>query len=363
MDNDGIFKLFAPCIPVNGFSRSLICDVYRGRFRYIPNALYYILTKLQNKTVSQIKNYFGNENDDIIDEYIEFLIKNEFGTFLTAEEAKRFPKLSLEFEVPYNISNAIIDINKNSDHNYKNIIDELFSLHCYYYELRFYDKMSNIEIKKILDSFNTGLCKSINLIIAATNEINSKFLKFLFDNYPIAQMHLHSFLTNDKKNIRDKLKNYPITISEVQLYGHQCCGNINLRNFNTNVQLFNESNQFNSCLNRKIGISSCGKIKNCPSMNQIYGRVGKQKIKDIIHSAEFQKIWNISKDKINVCKDCEYRYICIDCRAFIDDPSDPYSKPLKCGYNPYTNKWESWSLNPLKMETIKYYKLKEVKSD
>ncbi|NIG32274.1 grasp-with-spasm system SPASM domain peptide maturase, partial [Enterobacter sp. Ap-916] len=31
------------------------------------------------------------------------------------------------------------------------------------------------------------------------------------------------------------------------------------------------------------------------------------------------------------------------------------SKPLKCGYNPYTGEWEEWSINPLKQKAIKYY--------
>ncbi|WP_161094292.1 hypothetical protein [Elizabethkingia anophelis] len=31
------------------------------------------------------------------------------------------------------------------------------------------------------------------------------------------------------------------------------------------------------------------------------------------------------------------------------------SKPLKCGYNPYTGEWEDWNKNILKQKAIKYY--------
>jgi len=41
-----------------------------------------------------------------------------------------------------------------------------------------------------------------------------------------------------------------------------------------------------------------------------------------------------NKDKIDVCKDCEYRYACLDCRCFRMN-EDIYSKPKKCKYNPY----------------------------
>ena len=63
----------------------------------------------------------------------------------------------------------------------------------------------------------------------------------------------------------------------------------------------------------------------------------------------------IKKENIDSCKDCEFRNICTDCRAYIEVPSNYHSKPLKCGYNPYTNVWEEWSTNPLKQMAIEHY--------
>jgi hypothetical protein len=42
----------------------------------------------------------------------------------------------------------------------------------------------------------------------------------------------------------------------------------------------------------------------------------------------------------------------------VENPRDPYSKPLKCGYNPYTAEWAEWSQHPLKQDAIAYYGLK-----
>jgi hypothetical protein len=66
------------------------------------------------------------------------------------------------------------------------------------------------------------------------------------------------------------------------------------------------------------------------------------------------------KDQIEVCKDCEFRYICTGCRAYLEDPEDIHSKPLKCGYNPYTCEWEEWSTNPLKQKAIEHYGMQEL---
>ena len=46
----------------------------------------------------------------------------------------------------------------------------------------------------------------------------------------------------------------------------------------------------------------------------------------------------MTKDHINVCKDCEFRYCCHDCRP--DSLSnDVYAKPWYCTYNPYSGEW------------------------
>ncbi len=49
---------------------------------------------------------------------------------------------------------------------------------------------------------------------------------------------------------------------------------------------------------------------------------------------DFQKVWTIRKDDIEICRECELRYACQDCRAYLSDPSHIYSKPQKCTYNP-----------------------------
>lgn len=124
--------------------------------------------------------------------------------------------------------------------------------------------------------------------------------------------------------------------------------------------MFAESKSYNSCLNRKISIDINGNIKNCPSMPQSFGNIRDTTLQEAIEHKDFKKYWSITKDQIDVCKDCEFRYICTDCRAYKENPEDDYSKPLKCGYSPYTNKWEEWSTNPLKQKAIEYYDMQEL---
>jgi SPASM domain peptide maturase of grasp-with-spasm system len=122
-----------------------------------------------------------------------------------------------------------------------------------------------------------------------------------------------------------------------------------------------------SCLNREISIDADGNIKNCPSMKESFGNIRDTTLAEAIEKPGFKKYWDINKDQIAVCKDCEFRYICTDCRAYVEDPHDAsgpdgtnLSKPLKCGYNPYTGEWAEWSTNPLKQKAIDFYGMREM---
>lgn len=169
-----------------------------------------------------------------------------------------------------------------------------------------------------------------------------------------------------KKN-QPTLKKNSINIHYVKnhLYNKKCCGFITPDFFMLNRHCFAESKNSNNCLNGKISIDINGDIKNCPSMPESYGNIKDTSLEEVINKPGFKKYWNITKDDIEVCRDCEFRYICTDCRAYTErtkfgDEGLDLSKPLKCGYNPYTNEWAEWSTNPLKQKAIEYYGMQEI---
>ena len=87
-------------------------------------------------------------------------------------------------------------------------------------------------------------------------------------------------------------------------------------------------------------------------MPESYGNIKDTTLEEALNKPGFKKYWTVTKDDIEICKDCEFRHVCTDCRAYTErtkfkDGID-LSKPLKCGYNPYTGRWANWSTNPLK---------------
>jgi len=75
-------------------------------------------------------------------------------------------------------------------------------------------------------------------------------------------------------------------------------------------------------------------------MGTSFGDANQESFHDVIQNEEFKVKTSINKDQIAICQDCEFRYICTDCRAYLLDQDNPLSKPLKCAYDPYTGVWK-----------------------
>ncbi len=136
--------------------------------------------------------------------------------------------------------------------------------------------------------------------------------------------------TGAKKNKSIRKKQTKILFSKEKSFSDFCYSHKS--KFILDEQLYFEGLKYNTCLNKKVTIDSNGKVKNCLFMPETYGDY--IDINLIINSKKFQKIWRLSKDRIDICKDCEKRYMCVDCRAFRENKQLD-SKPNNCNYDPY----------------------------
>ena len=353
------FKLFANCIVVRGYKRSVIVDLQRINVHFIPNDLDEILTKCKSVKIEDIYVEYGEENIEIIKDYFINLENLDLGFFCEEIELDYFPDLKLDYKSPFAINNAVIE-NFNLKKDYSDTIGQLENLGCEYLELVFYNLIDNNDLISFLDSFYYSSIKYIGLIIKDDITINNDFLK----NITSTKLRLTKIIihTSEREELLDfeefNLTN--IIYTQKKITEFKFCGNVDEKYFTSNVSHFTESQHYNSCLNKKIAIDKDGNIKNCPAISQSFGNIKNTTLEEALQHKDFKKYWNITKDQIDICKDCEFRHICTDCRAYIEDPENQYSKPLKCGYDPYTNQWEEWSTNPLKQKAIQYYGMQEL---
>jgi SPASM domain peptide maturase of grasp-with-spasm system len=359
------FKLYANCIPVKGISSSIICDIQKGSYWKIPNLLASILDAIQNNglTIEALKAHYSNEYDAGIDSYFDFLINLGLGFYTDTPES--FPPLSLEWDWPADVTNAILDVYSLDDYPVETALMQLSELGCSAVQLRFYTFEKLDRIYSTLAPFAKSRIKSFELVLKYGEDLSHEnLLHFYKQNLKISSLVFHSCPEDKTETIREwDMDRFDVIFIRNKITSSLNCGVINKIQFSSNLSLFTESQHHNSCLNRKIAIDVDGSIKNCPSLPQSFGNIKETQLREALEHPDFKKYWNITKDQIEVCKDCEFRYICTDCRAYTENPDDNYSKPLKCGYNPYTNTWEEWSTHPLKQQAIDYYGMRKILPD
>lgn len=348
MDNS-YFILYACCLPVKGAKRSMLCDVQRNSFNLIPNGLYELLDEHRTKTVGATKAHYKHQYDETIAEYFDFLVKNEFGFYCEEVELVLFPDIDLHWDVPFYITNAIIDVDENSKHDFVSIFDQFEQLGCKHFQIRCYVEKPLLYFEEILEKLENRRIISVELIIKNDTEITLERLNVLTDKYTrIHNLVVHSAPESEIRH-RDSSGMGNIVFVQQAIDNESHCGIISQDYFSINLKTFTESQKHNTCLNRKISIDAEGNIKNCPSMTKSYGNIRDTTLHEAIHKPGFKDMWFIHKDQIEVCKDCEFRHICTDCRAYLKDPDNLYSKPAKCSYDPYTATWgeDNPTNNPL----------------
>lgn len=113
--------------------------------------------------------------------------------------------------------------------------------------------------------------------------------------------------------------------------------------FETTSRSFLYAMNFNPCWGHMLFLRYDGKVVPCPhARNFVLGDVRKDSFIEILKTASLQA-WSITLDKVEICRECEFRYLCSDCRplAFEENTAKLMKKNYRCLYDPYTGKWQN----------------------
>jgi SPASM domain peptide maturase of grasp-with-spasm system len=355
------FKIFSNCTVTRGFTRSLISDLQRGTSEFIPNSMAEVIVELNsNIPINSIYAEYGDENKETIKEYIDFLERKDLGFYCDNEDIKRFSALNESFKTPSHITNIVIEIKKDEIFRLKEYINSLNLLLCRNVCLVFYENLEMNDYLLLNSFFEESIVENIEIINLFDNFINNLFLEKLSKEFnkltrvTIFQSPFEKVILWNNNILMD------VVFLTKSITNFKFCGGVSADYFNVNLNKYLEAVNHNSCLHKKLGIDINGNIKNCPAMSQSFGNTKDIALEEAINHEAFKKYWNLTKNEIEICKDCEFRHVCTDCRAYTEQSHTnkeglDTSKPLKCGYDPYTGEWEEWSTNPLKQKAIQHY--------
>jgi len=322
-------NIYSNCVLSKGYNRSIICDLQFSEYEYISNDLYDILEKSKYYSLEEIYNTIDTKNHKIVNEYIDFLVNKNYIN-ISEKRILQTDNNNTNTNKKEVFTNAIIEIGENTDNDlFSKTIDFLSELGVWAVQI-IIKKTKNK--KKYFNIINNSIFRHIEII---TNKSTYLSINSLFDN----RIHKVSIYECSKyDNIKSELYYITTTTDNLSEIKHKC-GRVDLCKFHANIYFYNDYLIGNTCLYGKICINELGEIKRCLFSEEIYGNVRDKE--NLIRDPLFFKMASIRKDEIDICKDCEHRIMCMDCRLHIKDKENKYSAPKYCNYNPYNSKWDS----------------------
>lgn len=337
-----IVKILATCLLVEGGAYSAIYDLERIQlFRFETRYIRYfkaLETGFDLDELAGLKDQDGRDMSLCID----FLREHELSYVEALGASNTFTPLDVEFHDSSVVQDAIIDVDE-SMHDLDGILKQLDRLLCRSVQIRSYSSILEIKhikyIHLLLDNLSIF---SVAFIIKWSRHLDGVNWEVFFRDHPrIRDIIVHS---TPEESMAGKA-HVPIFFGQNRMewrsdpfVSEQSCGSISLsRMCRPNARNVALMRSLNGCLGGKISIDRSGQICNCPSMPKRYGS-DISKLRDVFELDEFQAPARITKDSIDTCRSCEFRYVCSDCRAYTSG-GDPFGKPSKCSYDPQLGKW------------------------
>lgn len=354
-----VLKKYANCQQTGGYLRTVISDLKNGNYYLIPSSLNTELTLCLDNAFRLIPKK--------IKAHISFLLKNNYLFYRKLDEISFFPELNLDWVVPSLCTNAIV-IYKNINY-LETIVEQLERLGCYNYSIVFFDFDSfKKSILQIQEKINNKLIKGIEIFIPHSYDIEPTYLFQISNQVP--QVTQIVIFNSPKNQVLFSDVHQKRLVSEQEKI---LCAKIILPSeFSVNLQMYCESQLHNTYFNRKLSIDENGYIKNSHELEWHYGHVNETKLEDAIkdegtdtnffkkyahykqaqkegkeYELDFEKtkpafnaLYFIHKEKIDVCRDCEFRHMCVDACVPLQREDDTWYRSQECNYNPYICKWE-----------------------
>ena len=337
MSNNGKrwFKLFSDCILVDGVQESLLYDLGRNSSYPLDAGYAGIIRDLECMDIDAYKEA-SNFSPDEIDSFIDQFLKEELA-FITLEP-ESFPAISVNWESPYLVSCAILEIDQPPGYNIEKVLSELNEILVQAIEFRFTGFSTLNDLEKYIALLDNSTVNSVDLVIPHVQGIHDRDYFKLIIKFPrIRRVFVYEADKDIVVDADDILLAHKLVYSKKTRTGKH--NHLTEREaFMYNVPSFCEATNYNLGLNQKVSITRDGFIKNHITHESDYGHVDACDLKSVICDTGFKQKWAISNDKIEKCKDCQFRYACSS-NSDIETVNNRYYKKQLCKYDPYKNIW------------------------
>ncbi|RBL89291.1 grasp-with-spasm system SPASM domain peptide maturase [Chitinophaga flava] len=337
MDSKKWFRLFASCQIVPGKYSSAVYDLDRSAIYELPNHLLEVLQQTETVPVDDMEAVFGHEQASQIHTFLDKFVDKEIAFYTT--EPERFPSIDFTWEMPRFITNAVIETDGTHAFDYHQLLYQLDQLLCQALQLRVLHVPSKEELTTmLLDNIAAAQLNYIELLLPFDETISLQDLQAIMDQQPrLRRIFIYAatadeILLNESDRFGRKIISFQ---KDIRIDPFE---KIRPDRFSPNIISYPEALHHNIGLNRKVCINSKGEIKNYLSHTASFGNINNVRLDTVIQQEIFQEKWFLSNDKIEICKDCKYRYACVS-NSDIREEAGKYYKVDMCSFNQQDNTW------------------------
>jgi hypothetical protein len=312
---------YSTLIIVKGYLRNVLFDLVRNKYDFISHEMFDFFKKYQNRKLVGL-----SAAEKIL---LKEIIDKDWAFFSTQQEVSFFPKLSTEWHDNIYVQNAVIFYEGKED-----ILNLALSTlssptgFCSYYTIIITSDVKKETIARMLSILKKFSSIKVEIFIKYGDWIN----KFNDNRFEIIQIHL---VTIFKAPIQIQRRRVVHVAQDLEF------DFIDYNYFNPNINTYIESLRYNLFYHKKVIISESGYfVKSLVDKNPIL-KLTKQNLPKVLNLLSKINKWDISKDKIDVCKICEFRNMCLDSCEIIERNNRSYFRKKECNYNPYIAKWDN----------------------
>lgn len=333
----------ANCPVVTGYARGCVYDLIRERYSLVPNGLKILSSSLSGEEeMVELLSTCDKTDNEIIAEYTRYAIEMEYAVEIPSSFSKLFQPIVFSWDDHAMITNCIIDNSGQAslDILILRTLPLLEIVRCGFVQVRFLEPCELSFVERVLSAFDTSIVNHIQVLLPYVDDMKLGVLEQtaakygrlnsirIYGNY-MANNDVQGNLSRPILFIGKKLEDYSPERNRMVV----------------NMKLYCESQEYNTYYNRKMYIDSLGFIKNAPEIAETGWNITQLKDNEqllgIIHANAYTKLWKVRKDDIHVCRDCEFRHMCVDRVVPVRREDGTFYRKQECNYNPYICKWKS----------------------
>lgn len=170
---------------------------------------------------------------------------------------------------------------------------------------------------------------SITILVSHITQYNIEKIRKFFEGFSPENIFFN-YLYPTSKNLSDFTSEYTekLVISKKNIP-------------RTSLEDFSRKRDYHPCLNGKIAITAEGNILPCIMMrDEIIGNIKDSSLQEFFADKKVDLYWELCKEKVDICKECEYRYACPDCRPLEKNATSNLYKNKYCAYDPKKGEWK-----------------------